>query len=190
MTAGWAWRISRRSVPCRPRGRNLYLDGHQRVSPGCFDRCAQVSVERGAIVSPDIKDYGLLRWRLHGAEFQCVRKTDIFRQHGGNGFSARCFRGRRVVLRRISSEAMYADVAWSSSLQGWGLRGGDRREVIFHGHPDPALFRTTVAPSISKAFPVRDHLGRGGTTRPLSLASVSTRRPGYGIGCAQSSSRI
>lgn len=99
-----------------------YLDAHQRVSPACLDRCAGVAVQRRAIVTPDIKDYGLLRWRLHGAEFQLCPKHGYFSAVWRQWFQRRGI-SRVTALRAppyLIPRDLYTDVAWSANLQGWG----------------------------------------------------------------------
>lgn len=44
-----------------------FLDAHQRVSKGCLDRCAALSMERHAIVWPDVKGLVDRNWCGHGA---------------------------------------------------------------------------------------------------------------------------
>jgi len=44
-----------------------FLDAHQRVSEGCLNKCADLAVERQAIVWPDVMGLGKSRWMGHGA---------------------------------------------------------------------------------------------------------------------------
>ena len=99
-----------------------YLDGHQRVGRYCLDRCAQVALERNAITCPDVRDYGLLTWRLHGANCRLCPNR---------GWLSASWR-TRMSLRRVSPvtglcappylipRALYRSVAWSHLLRGWG----------------------------------------------------------------------
>jgi glycosyltransferase involved in cell wall biosynthesis len=99
-----------------------YLDAHQRVSKGCLDRCAQLAVERDAITCPDLKDYGLVGWRSHGAEFQLCPKQGYFSARWRQWFSLRRVTpvtGLRAPPYAIP-RSLYSKVAWSRSLQGWG----------------------------------------------------------------------
>jgi glycosyltransferase involved in cell wall biosynthesis len=99
-----------------------YLDGHQRVSRGCLDRCARVAVERRSIVCPDIRDYGLLNWRLHGADFQLCPKQGYFSGRWRQCFSlpgVKQVTGLRAPPYLIP-RSLYSDVSWSRSLRGWG----------------------------------------------------------------------
>jgi glycosyltransferase involved in cell wall biosynthesis len=99
-----------------------YLDAHQRVGPGCLDRCAKVADQRGSIACPTLRNYGLLAIGLRGAHFRlCPRQ----------GYFAARWRywppGRAVspvtALRAppyLVPRRLYPDIAWSRSLRGWG----------------------------------------------------------------------
>jgi glycosyltransferase involved in cell wall biosynthesis len=99
-----------------------YLDAHQRLGKGCLDHCAQVAIERAAITCPDLKDYGLIGWRSHGAEFQLCPKQGYFSARWRQCFSLR--RVSRVTGLRappyLVPRSLYGKVAWSRSLRGWG----------------------------------------------------------------------
>ncbi len=99
-----------------------YLDGHQRVSKGCLDHCAKMAVERHAITCPDLKDYGLFRWRLHGADFRICPRHGYFgcvwRQWWSLG-RIRQITGLRAPPYLIP-RSLYDGVAWSPTLRGWG----------------------------------------------------------------------
>lgn len=99
-----------------------YLDGHQRVGKNCLDRCAQLAIDRGAITCPDIRNYGLIGWRLHGARFCLCPERGYFSAEWR----------QRIALRRVSTvtglrappylipRSLYPDIAWSRTLRGWG----------------------------------------------------------------------
>jgi glycosyltransferase involved in cell wall biosynthesis len=99
-----------------------YLDAHQRVSPDCLDRCAQLAMREHAVTCPDIRDFGLFHWRLHGANFELCPARGYF--------SARW--RQRFVVRSVSQvsalrappylipRSLYDRVAWSPRLRGWG----------------------------------------------------------------------
>jgi len=99
-----------------------YLDAHQRVSRLCLDRCAKLAIERQAITCPDIRDFGLLNWRMHGADFRMCPNQGYFSARWRHaiqlpGVSAvTALRAPPYLLPR----SMYADVAWSPLLRGWG----------------------------------------------------------------------
>ena len=99
-----------------------YLDAHQRVSKGGLDLCAQVALDRGAIACPDIRDYGLFKWRLHGASFCLCPDRGYFSADWRLGFARR--RVSPVTGLRappyLIPRALYPKVAWSPALRGWG----------------------------------------------------------------------
>jgi glycosyltransferase involved in cell wall biosynthesis len=99
-----------------------YLDAHQRVEPGCLDRCADVAIERDAIVCPPCRP---LRARYpvgYGASFSICPERGFF--------SARSRGGRpRQEVSRVSGlrspgylipRSIYPRVAWIAGLRGWG----------------------------------------------------------------------
>ncbi len=99
-----------------------YLDAHQRVGKNCLDRCAQLALERNAITCPDVRNFGVFKWRLHGADFRLCPQQGYFSAQWRE----------RIALRRVSPvtalrappylipRALYPPVAWSPSLRGWG----------------------------------------------------------------------
>ena len=99
-----------------------YLDGHQRLSKHCLDRCAQLAIDRTAITCPDVQDYGWFAWRLYGAKFQLCPKHGYF---SGDWHEWRPWQRVRSVsgLRAppyLIPRALYPSVAWSRALRGWG----------------------------------------------------------------------
>ena len=77
---------------------------------------------RGAIACPDIKAYGWIGWRLHGADFQLCPRHGFFSARWRQRFM-------RPGVRPVSAHEappyllprlMYSDLAWSTSLRGWG----------------------------------------------------------------------
>jgi len=99
-----------------------YLDGHQRVSTGCLDRCAHVALSRQAIVCPDIKDYNFLGWRMHGADFQLCPENGYFSARWRQWFTLPGIRPVTALRAPpyLVPRALYPDVAWSNALRGWG----------------------------------------------------------------------
>ncbi len=99
-----------------------YLDGHQRVGKRCLDRCARLAIERSAITCPDIRDYGLFGWRLHGADFRLCPQNGYFSAQWRQWFT---LPGPRQVtaLRAppyLVPREQYPKIAWSPLLRGWG----------------------------------------------------------------------
>jgi len=58
----------------------VFLDAHQRVSEGCINKCADLALERQAIVWPDVCGLGPSRWTGHGARMcqKNGRKNGLF----------------------------------------------------------------------------------------------------------------
>ncbi len=99
-----------------------YLDGHQRVSRGCLDCCAQLALEQGAITCPDIRDFGVLRWKLHGAQFQMCPQQGYFSARWRQWFQRRRISpvtGLRAPPYSVPRD-VYRHIAWSRVLRGWG----------------------------------------------------------------------
>jgi glycosyltransferase involved in cell wall biosynthesis len=99
-----------------------YLDAHQRVEPGCLDRCAEVAIDHQAIVCPPCRPLGRRYPVGYGASFAiCLRR---------GFFSARSRSQRpRQEITRISAlrspgyliaRSVYRRVAWIGGLRGWG----------------------------------------------------------------------
>jgi glycosyltransferase involved in cell wall biosynthesis len=99
-----------------------YLDAHQRLGRGCLDRCAERAIEQGAVVCPDVRDYGWWGWRLHGAEFQLCPQRGYFSARWRQRPMRR--RATRVTALRAPPYALprrlYPLVGWSRALEGWG----------------------------------------------------------------------
>ena len=99
-----------------------YLDSHQRIGSGALDRCAELALSRKAITCPDIRDYGLFRWRLHGADFRLCPERGYFTSTWRKWFQLRGVTqvsGLRAPPYLIP-RSVYEDVAWSPGLRGWG----------------------------------------------------------------------
>ncbi len=99
-----------------------YLDGHQRVEPGCLDRCAEVAACLGAIACPPCRPLNRRYPVSYGASFGLDAKRGFF--------SARHRIARpRQEITRISAlrspayvipRSAYDRVAWIAGLRGWG----------------------------------------------------------------------
>ena len=98
-----------------------FVDAHQRFSPGCLERCAEIALARNAIVWPDVCGMDDKSAVCHGARFR-------FRL--GRGFYARWNLPRPLTaISRISSlkapgyvmpRRVYDQVRWPPQLRGWG----------------------------------------------------------------------
>jgi len=110
-----ASRAARGNVLC-------YLDAHQRLSPKCVDRCAQVALDEHAITCPDIRDFGRFEWRLYGAHFRLCPKRGYFSARWRHWRILRRVKpvtGLRAPPYLIPSD-LYPKVGWHQSLRGWG----------------------------------------------------------------------
>jgi glycosyltransferase involved in cell wall biosynthesis len=99
-----------------------FFDGHQRVSPGCLERCASVALAHDAIVWPDVRTLHNRSAIGHGASFQL--------QSGANPLTAK-WNTRRPgdTITKISSlrapgyfvpRKRFGELRWISQLRGWG----------------------------------------------------------------------
>ena len=52
-----------------------FLDAHQRLSEGCANKCAELAMERQAIVWPDVNGLGASTWVGHGANMRQKEDT-------------------------------------------------------------------------------------------------------------------
>lgn len=99
-----------------------YLDGHQRLSPQCIDRCAELAVRHRAIVSPDVCGRRNESKPRYGATFRLCPKNGYF--------SAKWEQKRptNTITRSTSvrapgyvmSRETYQELAWMGALRGWG----------------------------------------------------------------------
>lgn len=99
-----------------------YLDGHQRLTKCCLDACADLAVNRRAIVCPDLCGFEKDATLIHGARFISRRDKPPF------GAEWKTSRPRRRVITQSSLRApayvipaqVYPQVCWSRLLRGWG----------------------------------------------------------------------
>lgn len=99
-----------------------FVDGHQRFSPGCLDRCAEAARKQTAVVWPDVRGFHRRSRLTHGASFRLCPRRNYFSASWRN---SRPF-GR---LSRISSlrapgyvvpRSVYDRIRWIPELRGWG----------------------------------------------------------------------
>ena len=115
---------SRNEGARRSRGSTIaFIDGHQRFSPKCLQKCAALALERQAIVWPDVSglEHQTVRTK-HGATF-AQSECDKY-------FTARwCHQRPHRRISRISSlrcpgyvvpRTVYPQVCWMPELRGWG----------------------------------------------------------------------
>jgi glycosyltransferase involved in cell wall biosynthesis len=99
-----------------------FCDGHQRVSPGCIDRCAELALRRNCIVSPALQGFGATDPLLYGASFRMCPDKGFF---SATWVLHRSFRRARPfsALRAPSyviPRAIFDRVCWIRGMGGWG----------------------------------------------------------------------
>jgi glycosyltransferase involved in cell wall biosynthesis len=99
-----------------------FLDGHQRVSVGCLDRCATVALSREAIVWPDVRALHNRTGIGHGAFFRLGAADRPFTAKWNNRRS-----GQRVAKITalcapgyLVPRKLFNNLRWISQLRGWG----------------------------------------------------------------------
>ncbi len=113
-----------RNVGCAAATGNVFafLDGHQRLSDGCLDQCAQLAAARSAIVWPDVRGLTDANWTGHGADFQLCPKRGYFQAKWRR-------RAPHEQITQITSlivpgyvmpRKVYEQVRWIDALRGWG----------------------------------------------------------------------
>ncbi|MFO1019397.1 MAG: glycosyltransferase family A protein [Planctomycetales bacterium] len=128
---------SRNEATRLAKGRTLaYLDGHQRLTEGCLDACADLAVRRQAIVCPDLCGFEKNAALIHGARFQSPRDKPPF------GAEWKILKPVRRVTAMSSLRApayvipaeIYPQVQWSRLLRGWGgSEGAISLKAFFSG---------------------------------------------------------
>ena len=99
-----------------------FLDGHQRLEDGCFERCAELACAENAIVWPDVRGLEDRGWVGHGARFR------LGTSHGYFGVRWINRRPRKEVTRietlvvpgYVMPRSIYERVRWIEELRGWG----------------------------------------------------------------------
>lgn len=99
-----------------------FLDGHQRLSPGCFDLCADLASEYGAIVTSAVEGLEYRGWTGYGADLT------IGGEHGYFGGVWRCRRPTEdwspattvITPGYVMTRGVFERVRWIDGLLGWG----------------------------------------------------------------------
>jgi glycosyltransferase involved in cell wall biosynthesis len=99
-----------------------FLDGHQRLSPGCFDLCADLACEYGAIATSAVEGLKYRGWTGYGADLT------VGGEHGYFGGVWRCSRPTEDWSRAttvitpgyVMAREVYERVRWIDGLRGWG----------------------------------------------------------------------
>jgi len=99
-----------------------FLDGHQRLSPGCLDQCAETAQQRQAIVWPDVRGLTDRGWTGHGALLRLSEKDGSFsgkwlRRKPRQSLSAI---STLIVPGYVMPRSVYDRVRWIGALGGWG----------------------------------------------------------------------
>lgn len=99
-----------------------FLDGHQRLSDGCLDRCAEAACEHNAIVWPDVRGLKDRGWTGHGASMQLCEKHGYFnaRWHRRDPGQTLTPISTLVVPGYVMPRNVYDRVRWIPQLRGWG----------------------------------------------------------------------
>jgi glycosyltransferase involved in cell wall biosynthesis len=100
----------------------VFLDGHQRVSPGCLDHCAAVALDKSAIVWPDVRALHNRTAVAHGAFFRLGSDGKPFTAVWNNR------RPGQPITKITSLRApgyfvprdLFDDLRWIPQLRGWG----------------------------------------------------------------------
>lgn len=99
-----------------------FLDAHQRVGPGCLDRCAELAAINAAIACPPCRPLGRRYPVSYGSLFRLCPKRGFF------SGEYRIRRPRQEVTRisglrspgYVIPRRTYERVGWISQLRGWG----------------------------------------------------------------------
>jgi len=99
-----------------------FLDGHQRLSPGCLDQCAETAQQRQAIVWPDVRGLTDRGWTGHGALLRLCEKRAYFsgtwiRRKPPEPLSPI---STLIVPGYVMPRQVYDRVRWIGALRGWG----------------------------------------------------------------------
>jgi glycosyltransferase involved in cell wall biosynthesis len=99
-----------------------YLDAHQRVEPGCLDRCAELAVLHGAITCPPCRPLNRRYPVGYGDNFRLCPERGFFSAR------PRITRPRQEITRvsglrspgYVIPRGVYGRVGWIAGLRGWG----------------------------------------------------------------------
>jgi glycosyltransferase involved in cell wall biosynthesis len=111
----------------------VFLDAHQRISPGCVDQCARVALQYEAIVWPDVYGIEKRNWTGHGAYANLLddkEKGGKERKRGAGQFAA-AYRNQKprdsvsrisamVVPGYVMPVSVFHKVRPMTTLRGWG----------------------------------------------------------------------
>jgi len=114
---------SRNAGCAAARGNVLaFLDGHQRLSRGCLDRCARLALQRQAVVWPDVRKLGGRGWTGHGARFQLCPKRGYFSAKWILDEPSERVAPIHALMAPgyVMPRAVYDRVGWVNALRGWG----------------------------------------------------------------------
>jgi glycosyltransferase involved in cell wall biosynthesis len=145
-----------------------YFDGHQRVEPGCLDRCAELAAAHAAIICPPCRPLNRAYPVSYGASFSLCAERGFF----SGRYRTDC---PRQEVSRISGlrapgyvipRSVYPKVRWVAGLRGWGatdyavaLKAFFTDVDILHVRTRPTehLFRKAIPYDTSWAAVWRNH---------------------------------
>lgn len=99
-----------------------FLDGHQRVTDGCLNCCAEMAHRQATIVWPDVRGFTRGSQTVHGARFRQCPKKGYFTAHWR--LKAPRTNPSRITSLRcpgyVMSRQVYDQVRWIRGLRNWG----------------------------------------------------------------------
>jgi glycosyltransferase involved in cell wall biosynthesis len=99
-----------------------FIDGHQRFSAGCLDRCAEIAMARNAVVWPDVRGFDDVSRVIHGATFRFAPETGRFT--AAYLHARPLARVSRITALRapgyMMPPAIFQHIKWPTRLRGWG----------------------------------------------------------------------
>jgi len=99
-----------------------FIDGHQRFSPGCLDKCSEVALARKAITWPDVRGFDEETRLIHGASFRM--SPELGRFTAAYRHARPLARVSRITALRapgyVMPRSVYEEVKWPMQLRQWG----------------------------------------------------------------------
>ncbi len=99
-----------------------FFDGHQRISKGCVERCAELALQRDCIVSPVVQGFKSTNRKIYGASFRMCPENGFF---SADWIMKRPWRRTRQInaLRApgyVIPKSIFDRVCWIDGMRGWG----------------------------------------------------------------------
>jgi glycosyltransferase involved in cell wall biosynthesis len=135
-----------------------FIDGHQRFSAGCLDRCARVALTRNAIVWPDVRGFDEATRVIHGADFRFTPETGRFTAAYLHARPFACV-SRITALRApgyVMPRTLFQYLQWPAFLRGWGASEASvSLKAFFLGVPMLHVCGPMTSHLFRKSFPYR-----------------------------------